>query len=122
MTIRPARSAVNAAMGALVLLLAAATFPAAAQDAPLTRIAFGSCADQGQPQPIWDAVLDANPKSPRKARREHYPAPYALIETWRRAGGGVQRRLAAERRSVAKLAGTATARNLIRVFFLQERL
>ena len=58
----------------------------------------------------------------RKARREHYPAPYALIETWRRAGGGVQRRLAAERRSVAKLAGTATARNLIRVFFLQERL
>ena len=25
----------------------------------------------------------------RKARREHYPAPYALIETWRRAGGGI---------------------------------
>ena len=58
----------------------------------------------------------------RKARREHYPAPYSLIETWRRSGGGIQRRLAAERRSVAKLAGTSTARNLIRVFFLQERL
>lgn len=58
----------------------------------------------------------------RKARREHYPAPYALIETWRRAGGGVQSLLAAERRAVAKLAGTDTARNLIRVFFLQERL
>src|SRR4249919_3758714 len=26
----------------------------------------------------------------RKARREHYPAPYALIETWRRSGGGIQ--------------------------------
>lgn len=50
----------------------------------------------------------------RKARREHYPAPYSMIETWRRSGGGIQRRLAAERRSVAKLAGTATARNLIR--------
>src|SRR5690606_23310091 len=58
----------------------------------------------------------------RKARREHYPAPYSLIDTWARTGGGIQRRLAAERRSVAKLARTPTARNLIRVFFLQERL
>lgn len=58
----------------------------------------------------------------RKARREHYPAPYALIETWRRSGGSVQSLLAAERRSVVRLAGTSTARNLTRVFFLQERL
>ena len=58
----------------------------------------------------------------RTARREHYPAPYALIETWRRSGGGIQNRLAAERKSVVKLAGTPTARNLTRVFFLQERL
>ena len=58
----------------------------------------------------------------RKARREHYPAPYALIETWRRSGGGIQSQLAAERKAVAKLAATPTARNLIRVFFLQERL
>jgi 3-hydroxyacyl-CoA dehydrogenase / enoyl-CoA hydratase / 3-hydroxybutyryl-CoA epimerase len=61
-------------------------------------------------------------KVARKARREHYPAPYALIETWRRSGGGVQSLLEAERRSVVKLAGTPTARNLTRVFFLQERL
>src|SRR5690606_19859509 len=53
-----------------------------------------------------------------KAPKAHYPAPYALIETWRRSGGGSERLLAAERRSVAKLAGTPTARNLIRVFFL----
>src|SRR5690606_20207696 len=58
----------------------------------------------------------------RKARREHYPAPYALIETWRRSGGSLQSRLDAERRSVVKLAGTPTARNLTRVYFLQERL
>jgi 3-hydroxyacyl-CoA dehydrogenase/enoyl-CoA hydratase/3-hydroxybutyryl-CoA epimerase len=58
----------------------------------------------------------------RKARKDHYPAPYALIETWRRSGGGIQSRLAAERKAVVKLAGTPTARNLIRVFFLQERL
>ncbi|MEO5566072.1 MAG: 3-hydroxyacyl-CoA dehydrogenase NAD-binding domain-containing protein [Luteimonas sp.] len=58
----------------------------------------------------------------RKAPKAHYPAPYALIETWRRASGGIQSLLAAERKSVVKLAGTSTARNLIRVFFLQERL
>jgi 3-hydroxyacyl-CoA dehydrogenase/enoyl-CoA hydratase/3-hydroxybutyryl-CoA epimerase len=58
----------------------------------------------------------------RKARREHYPAPYALIDTWRKAAGGTQGLLAAERKAVVKLAGTPTARNLIRVFFLQERL
>lgn len=58
----------------------------------------------------------------RKARRDHYPAPYSLIETWRRSGGGIQARLDAERRSVVKLAGTPTARNLTRVYFLQERL
>ena len=58
----------------------------------------------------------------RKARKDHYPAPYALIETWRRSGGGIQARLAAERRSVVRLAGTSSARNLTRVFFLMERL
>ncbi len=58
----------------------------------------------------------------RKARREHYPAPYSLIETWRRAGGGAQSLLAAERKAVVRLAGTPTARNLVRVFFLMERL
>ncbi|UOF13196.1 3-hydroxyacyl-CoA dehydrogenase NAD-binding domain-containing protein [Lysobacter capsici] len=58
----------------------------------------------------------------RKAKKDHYPAPYALISTWERTGGGIQAKLAAERKSVVKLSGTPTARNLIRVFFLQERL
>lgn len=58
----------------------------------------------------------------RKARKEHYPAPYALISTWQRSSGSTRAQLAAERRSVVKLASTPTARNLIRVFFLQERL
>ncbi|MEE7567147.1 3-hydroxyacyl-CoA dehydrogenase, partial [Xanthomonas sp. Kuri4-3] len=59
----------------------------------------------------------------RKARKEHYPAPYALIGVWQRSGGrGIQGRLDAERKAVVKLAGTPTARNLIRIFFLTERL
>ncbi|MEO7064683.1 MAG: 3-hydroxyacyl-CoA dehydrogenase NAD-binding domain-containing protein [Dokdonella sp.] len=57
-----------------------------------------------------------------KVRKDQYPAPFALIETWRRGGSGITQRLRLEARAVAKLAQTPTARNLIRVFFLQERL
>ena len=58
----------------------------------------------------------------RKARKEHYPAPYVLIDTWRKATGDTRKLLEAERRGVVKLASTPTARNLTRVFFLRERL
>jgi 3-hydroxyacyl-CoA dehydrogenase/enoyl-CoA hydratase/3-hydroxybutyryl-CoA epimerase len=59
----------------------------------------------------------------RKARKEHYPAPFALIETWRRSGGlPVHAALKAEAKSVVKLAGSPTAHNLVRVFFLMDRL
>jgi alkaline phosphatase D len=47
----------------LVLLFVLLPAVAGAQDrTPLTRIAFGSCADQEQPQPIWDAVLAYRPE------------------------------------------------------------
>jgi len=55
-------------------------------------------------------------------RKEHYPAPFAMIDVWKRGGSGIQQRLKIEARSVAKLAKTPTAQNLIRIFFLQERL
>jgi 3-hydroxyacyl-CoA dehydrogenase/enoyl-CoA hydratase/3-hydroxybutyryl-CoA epimerase len=57
-----------------------------------------------------------------KVRKEHYPAPFALIDTWARGGSSIQQRLKLEAKSVARLATTPTARNLIRIFFLQERL
>ena len=58
----------------------------------------------------------------RKAPKAHYPAPYALVDSWKRGGGSIEQQLAGERKAVVKLASTPTARNLIRVFFLQERL
>ncbi|EIM01969.1 3-hydroxyacyl-CoA dehydrogenase NAD-binding domain-containing protein [Rhodanobacter denitrificans] len=57
-----------------------------------------------------------------KVRKEHYPAPFAMIDVWKRGGSAIQQRLKLEARSVAKLAQTPTAQNLIRIFFLQERL
>ena len=57
-----------------------------------------------------------------KANPSHYPAPFALIEVWRRGGSSISQRLKLEARAVAKLAVTPTCRNLVRVYFLQERL
>ncbi|HKT40929.1 MAG TPA: enoyl-CoA hydratase-related protein, partial [Rhodanobacteraceae bacterium] len=57
-----------------------------------------------------------------KASPRDYPAPFALIDVWRRGGDDVAQRLKLEARSVAKLAATPTARNLIRIFFLRERM
>jgi len=58
----------------------------------------------------------------RKAPKAFYPAPYALVDSWKRGGAGIQQQLLGERKAVVKLASTPTARNLIRVYFLQERL
>lgn len=58
----------------------------------------------------------------RRVRREHYPAPYAILDLWRRHGADPRSAYEAEARSVARLVCTPASRNLVRVFFLQERL
>lgn len=58
----------------------------------------------------------------RRADKKHYPAPYALIALWERFGNDPAAMLREEARSVAALITGATARNLVRVFLLQERL
>ena len=57
-----------------------------------------------------------------KARRDHYPAPYAMIDLWKAHGASPKTAYEAEARSMAKLLCSDTARNLIRVFFLQNEL
>jgi 3-hydroxyacyl-CoA dehydrogenase / enoyl-CoA hydratase / 3-hydroxybutyryl-CoA epimerase len=59
----------------------------------------------------------------KRARADHYPAPYALIQLWQEHGGDEgPGAYEAEARSMAQLLCTPTSRNLVRVFFLQERL
>ena len=58
----------------------------------------------------------------RRVRAEHYPAPYAIIELWRRHGGRGGSAYEAEAESLGQLLMTPTCRNLVRVFFLRERL
>ncbi|MBU2677550.1 MAG: enoyl-CoA hydratase/isomerase family protein, partial [Gammaproteobacteria bacterium] len=57
-----------------------------------------------------------------KARKEHYPAPYAMIDIWASEGASSKSGYEAEARSFANLMCTSTSRNLVRVFFLQSDL
>ncbi len=58
----------------------------------------------------------------KKARREHYPAPYAIIDLWQKYDGDPFAPPPGDPASVATLIEGDTARNLIRIFFLQERM
>ena len=58
----------------------------------------------------------------KKARPDHYPAPFALIDVWKQHADRKRDMLRAEAESVAELITGPTAQNLIRVFLLQRRL
>ncbi|HEX4153150.1 MAG TPA: 3-hydroxyacyl-CoA dehydrogenase NAD-binding domain-containing protein [Steroidobacteraceae bacterium] len=57
-----------------------------------------------------------------KVAREHYPAPYAIVDLWHQYGATGAESYEAEARSIARLMCTPTSRNLVRVFLLQTRL
>ena len=58
----------------------------------------------------------------KRAPVAHYPAPHALIDLWETHGGNAQDMQRAEIASFARLIVTDTSRNLVRVFFLREKL
>ena len=58
----------------------------------------------------------------KKARPEHYPAPYALIDLFERHGHDWRAMIAGEAERFVPLLASDTARNLRRVFFLSEGL
>ncbi len=58
----------------------------------------------------------------KKAKPEHYPAPYAIINHWQKYYGNEDIMLQHEAQSVATLSISDTTRNLVRVFLLQDEL
>ncbi|MBL8468850.1 3-hydroxyacyl-CoA dehydrogenase NAD-binding domain-containing protein [Methyloversatilis discipulorum] len=58
----------------------------------------------------------------KKARREHYPAPYAIVDMWRDFGGNALAVPADHPSSMAALVAHPTTPNLQRVYHLRERL
>ena len=58
----------------------------------------------------------------RRARPAHYPAPFAIVDLWVRHGVRGPSAYEAEAKSIGRLLQTPTSHNLVRVFFLRERL
>jgi 3-hydroxyacyl-CoA dehydrogenase/enoyl-CoA hydratase/3-hydroxybutyryl-CoA epimerase len=67
-------------------------------------------------------AASARKRVAKHARREHYPAPYVIIDLWERFDGDALAPAAGDAASIGALLATPTAANLIRVFHLQERL
>jgi len=93
-----------------------ATHPGPARRAPLGQRLLSLAPLRGLVAPKIEQQVA------RRAKREHYPAPYAIVDLWRRHGANSRAGYEAEAQSVARLVCTPTSRNLVRVFFLQERM
>jgi 3-hydroxyacyl-CoA dehydrogenase/enoyl-CoA hydratase/3-hydroxybutyryl-CoA epimerase len=64
----------------------------------------------------------AEKKVAKRARRDHYPAPYAILTLFTKYDGNALLPPPDDPASIPSLLSTPTASNLIRVFRLQERL
>jgi 3-hydroxyacyl-CoA dehydrogenase/enoyl-CoA hydratase/3-hydroxybutyryl-CoA epimerase len=58
----------------------------------------------------------------KRARKDQYPAPYAVLESWRKYDGNPFAASHDPSASVESLVDHPTTKNLIRIFFLQERM
>ena len=83
--------------------------------------------------PFIDRLMNSRPARPwvakqaiaalrRSVRREHYPAPFAIVDLWQRYGATGSAAYEAEARSISELMCSPASRNLVRVFLLQDRL
>ena len=67
-------------------------------------------------------VSQARKQVAKRARKEHYPAPYAVLELWRKYDGNPFAATHDPSASIEMLFNHPTTKNLIRIFFLQERM
>ena len=75
-------------------------------------------------QPIARRLLSKflRKKLQAKVNPAHYPAPFVVVDNWEQVGLEGHTPFEREAESCAKLFLTPTCKNLVRVFFLQERL
>jgi 3-hydroxyacyl-CoA dehydrogenase/enoyl-CoA hydratase/3-hydroxybutyryl-CoA epimerase len=126
LTGKPVRSDRARAIGLVDRLVSAAELEGAARQIlterpPRRRAPF---ADQLLNLPGIRSLLRSSLEArvARQARRDHYPAPYAIIDLWVRYGAHGRAAYEAEAHSIARLFSSETARSLVRMFLLQDRL
>ena len=88
--------------------------------APKKATGWRAWSNNGLLRPLLAGMMRR--KLAKKARQEHYPAPYAVIDLWEKYGSDPKVMMKEEATSVARLVMGDTAQNLIRLFFLQERM
>lgn len=71
-------------------------------------------------RPIVAMLLEK--KVSKKVSKRHYPAPFSVISTWKQHGCYHSKSLYYEMQSFEKMISTSTARNLLRVYLLREKL
>lgn len=67
-------------------------------------------------------VSQAKKQVAKRARREHYPAPYAILDLWQKYDGDPFINPKDPSCSINTLFEHPTTKNLIRIFFLQEKM
>jgi 3-hydroxyacyl-CoA dehydrogenase / enoyl-CoA hydratase / 3-hydroxybutyryl-CoA epimerase len=123
---RPFRAARALATGLLDALVPASELAASAKSLLMRRPA-------ARRAPLIDRIMNLKVARPlvadrmratlrHSARREHYPAPYAIVDLWQRYGAHGPAAYEAEARSISELMCSPSSRNLVRVFLLQDRL
>ncbi|HEX3949296.1 MAG TPA: 3-hydroxyacyl-CoA dehydrogenase NAD-binding domain-containing protein [Steroidobacteraceae bacterium] len=123
---RPFRGARALSTGLLDALVPPAELAARAKSLLLRR-------PSGRGPPLLDRLMNLSAVRPligkrtaaalrHSVRAEHYPAPYAIVDLWRRYGAAGAGAYEAEARSISELMCSRSSRNLVRVFLLQDRL
>ncbi|MCB2076960.1 MAG: enoyl-CoA hydratase/isomerase family protein [Novosphingobium sp.] len=89
----------------------------------MPRYSAGKTAEALNLYPARRAIANTmRAETQKRAPEKHYPAPHALIDLWVNHGGSMEDMLREERASFARLLPSPPAQNLIRDFFLRERL
>lgn len=110
---------VNEALPKRLLIRAAIDYakrPPAVCKAPTTDVVYKSKLARQALGYVLDKKLRA------KVNPAHYPSPYRMVENWIEVGTNRKKALKLECRSLSELIVQETPRNLLRVFFLQEKL
>jgi len=90
------------------------------QAPPPRRLPFAQRLMNGPLKKVVAAM--ARKQVEKRAEREHYPAPYAILELWEKYGGDPFAPPPRDPASFVYLVEHPTTRNLIRIFGLQERM
>jgi len=101
-------------------LVKAALYYATKQPTPHQPTWLQSLTNQALPRQIISHFIQKKMKG--KVNPVHYPAPYHALSNWENLGVSGNEAYAQEAKSCGKLFFSETCHNLVRVFFLQEKL